>query len=51
MYSLDCPYYKSEFDTLDELINNIMESGMDPNYEITQNGVGIGESGIDHLIY
>lgn len=42
MYSLDCNYYEAEFDTLQELIDNIIESGMDPNYEVTQNGVGVG---------
>ena len=42
MYSLDCEYYEREFETLDELINNVMKSGMDPNYEITKNGVDTG---------
>ena len=51
MYSLDCPYYKDEFDTLDELINNVMESGMDPNYEITKNGVGTGEDIVGLIMY
>ena len=35
MYSLDCSYYKKEFMYLDELIDDITVSGMDPNYEIT----------------
>ena len=50
-YNLDCPYYKDEFDTLDELINNVIESGMDPNYEITKNGVGTGEDIVELIIY
>jgi len=49
MYSLDCKYYEAEFDTLQELIDNIIESGMDPNYEVTQNGVGIGEDAFDFM--
>ena len=51
MYSLDCNYYKDEFETLDELIDNVVESGMDPNYEITRNGVGIGEEAIDFITF
>jgi hypothetical protein len=47
MYSLNCSYFKREFYSIDELINDIMISGMDPNYEITKNGVGIGEMAID----
>ncbi len=47
MYSLDCPYYEREFKTIDELIEDVIKSGMDPNYEITKNGVGIGEDAID----
>lgn len=51
MYSLDCSYYTKEFDTLDELIDEVMYSGMDPNYEITKDGVGIGEKLRDFLEY
>ena len=47
MYSLDCSYYDDEFDTIDELIDNVVSSGMDPNYEITRYGIGIGEQAID----
>lgn len=46
-YSLDCPYYTRSFPSIDELINDIMYSGMDPNYEITLNGEGTGEMAID----
>ena len=49
MYSLDCKYYKAEFETLNELIDNVIVSGMDPNYEVTENGVGIGEQAIDFI--
>ena len=47
MYSLDCSYYTKEFTTLDELINDVMVSGTDPNYEITYNGKTTGEQIID----
>lgn len=47
MYSLNCTYYTKEFHTVDELINDIMESGMDPNYEITFNGKPTGEIAFD----
>ena len=48
-YSLNCSYYNKEFDSIDELIDDIASSGMDPNYEITKNGKGIGEQAIELL--
>ncbi len=50
MYSLDCSYYKKNFNTVTELLDDILESGMDPNYEITRNGKPTGEMVIDLLI-
>ena len=47
MYSLDCVYYTKTFSTLDQLIDDVISSGMDPNYEITKDGKGIGEQVID----
>ena len=47
MYSLKCDYYQKEFNTTNELIDDIMMNGMDPNYEITYNGIGTGEMAID----
>ena len=47
MYSLDCPYFEKYFKTVNELISYIIESGMDPNYEITWNDDGIGELAIE----
>jgi hypothetical protein len=35
------------FDSIDELIDYVVSSGMDPNYEITRNGKSIGETAID----
>jgi hypothetical protein len=51
MYSLDCSYYTVEFNTLEELIEAVMLGGMDPSYEVTFNGVGIGENIGDYLMY
>ena len=47
MYSLKCSYYQREFNTIDELIDDVVSSGMDPSYEITKNGKSIGEMVID----
>ncbi len=51
MYSLNCDYYTREFSTIDELINDVISSGMDPNYEITRNGVSTGELAIDLIAF
>ena len=48
-YSLDCSYYNEEFDSVNDLINDIASSGMDPNYEITCNGINTGELAIELL--
>lgn len=51
MYSLDCTYYNKEFSTLIELLDDIILTGMDPNYEITLNGVGTGEEAIAYITF
>jgi hypothetical protein len=51
MYSLKCNYYTKEFPTLEELIDDVMTSGMDPNYEVTRDGKGIGEEAVDFIVY
>ena len=51
MYSLDCSYYTAEFYFLSDLIAHVMISGMDPNYEITFKGEGIGEEAIDYISF
>ena len=48
-YSLDCLYYNKKFDSIDGLIDDIASSGMDPNYEITCNGINTGELAIELL--
>ena len=47
MYSLNCDYYDREFDTIDELIDDVFSAGMDPNYLITYNGKDTGDVIID----
>lgn len=49
MYTLDCDYYTKSFSTLDELLNDIMDSGMDPNYTIIKNNIPTGETAWDLL--
>ena len=51
MYSLDCVYYKKKFNTVTELIDDVVSSGMDPNYEITRNGRRTGEYVIDLITF
>ena len=50
MYSLDCIYYSKTFDSVDDLVNDVITSGMDPNYEITRNGIPTGEEVIELII-
>ena len=51
MYSLKCSYYQKEFNTIDELIDDVVSSGMDPSYEITKNGKGTGEYLEDFIVH
>jgi hypothetical protein len=51
MYGLDCAYYNKWFSSLDELLEDIKISGMDPSYEITVDGEGIGEKAIDFITF
>jgi hypothetical protein len=51
MYSLKCDYYTKEFSTLEELIDDVMASGMDPNHEVTRDGRGTGEDAIDFIMF
>ena len=49
MYTLNCNYYKAEFDNINDLIDDVMMSGMDPCYEIVKDGVKTGER-VDELL-
>ena len=49
-YSLDCSYYNKSFSDVNDLINDIISSGMDPNYEITWNGIPTSEMASDFIV-
>jgi hypothetical protein len=51
MYSLNCNYYTKSFKSIDELIGDVLSSGVDPNYEITRNGKSTGELLIDLISF
>jgi hypothetical protein len=51
MYSLNCDYYDREFETIDELVDDVISSGMDPNYVILYNGEGTGSMVIDFIVF
>ena len=51
MYSLKCSYYSAQFPTIGDLVAHILISGMDPNYEITLDGVGTGDFAINHITF
>ena len=46
MYSLNCSYYTKSHATLEALIDDIITSGMDPNYEVTYKGRSTGDMAI-----
>lgn len=46
-YTLKCSYYKKQFNTMQELLDDIISSGMDPNYWVYKNGKSIGSKAID----
>ena len=50
MFSLDCSYYKKSFYNVNDLVNDIISSGMDPNYEITDYGILTGEMASDFIL-
>ena len=46
-WSLDCSYWGQKFQSLQQLLDAVMSSGMDPNYEILRNGRRTGETAWD----
>ena len=40
-------YYKKKFNTIHELLDDILASGMDPNYWVYKDGKSIGTKAID----
>ena len=51
MFSLKCSYYKKSFETIDDLASDVVSSGMDPNYNITENGTDTEEKLINFIIF
>lgn len=49
MYGLNCKYYTKTFKNLDDLVQDIIERGMDPNYEIYQDNQPTGQLVIDFI--
>jgi hypothetical protein len=49
MFSLKCSYYTKQFSSINELVQDVITSGMDPNYLVTFNGESIGEEVIDYI--
>ena len=49
MYSL--PNISEEFDSIAELVNFVLQEGVDPNYEVTKNGNGMGEDLTDFIVH
>ena len=49
-FSLDCSYYNKSFSNVNDLVNDIISSGMDPNYEITWNGIPTSEMASDFIV-
>ena len=47
VYTLKCSYYTKQFNSIDELVNDVIMSGMDPNKVIMRNGKSTGEKVID----
>lgn len=47
LFSLDCKYFDKKFSSIGKLIDYVVISGMDPNYEVTKNGKKTGEDLID----
>ena len=42
MYKLECSYFQDAFPTLEELIDHVLTTGMDPGYHVLRNGKRIG---------
>ena len=50
-YTIDCNYYNKRFNNIDDLIDNIITLGIDPNYNIILNGRKTGEQIIDLITF
>ena len=43
MWSLDCDYYDKSFETINQLIDDVLMNGVDPHHEVLHDGKSIGE--------
>lgn len=50
MWTIDCEYYDQEWESLDELLDDIISTGMDPNYDIMRNGKHTGETAWELIV-
>tara|TARA_R110000868_G_scaffold374469_1_gene638965 strand:+ start:266 stop:448 length:183 start_codon:yes stop_codon:yes gene_type:complete len=51
VYGLKCSYYTKTFNSIMELVDDVVTSGMDPNVKITRNGKVTNERPIDLIQY
>lgn len=51
MYTLDCDYYNKSFDSIDELVEEVINDGMDPNVQILRDGRPTGQEVIEFIVY
>ena len=50
-YSLKPSFLPREFDTIEDLVQYVLDYGVDPSYEIMHGGVDTGEKAVDFIIY
>jgi hypothetical protein len=49
MYTLNCNYYTKSFSTLEALIDDVINNGMDPNCEVLRDGQPTGQAIIEFI--
>lgn len=50
-WTLKCSYYNKTFPTLQLLVEDVINSGMDPNYKVVYNGKTTSDKIIDLILY
>lgn len=48
-YTLKCDWYDKCFSSIDELIEDCLSSGMDPNYDVLEDNKSTGMKLIDYI--
>ena len=51
MYTLDCDYYSKSFSSINELVETVINDGMDPNVEILEDGRPTGQEVIEFIVF